>query len=147
MSVVNGPPVGVSMGEGDTGLESMTHNVTRHKAAPAAPRALTRVNRSTSLRPRIAVGAVLATLAAGGVVGLASHKTVTLDVDGQSRTVSTMALSVDSVLRAQGYTPVPADVVVPAAAAKLRDGQTVTFKRHKQVTPDLDGPPCRWPAR
>ena len=59
----------------------MTHNVTRHKAAPAAPRALTRVNRSTSLRPRIAVGAVLATLAAGGVVGLASHKTVTLDVD------------------------------------------------------------------
>lgn len=117
----------------------MTHNVTRHKAAPAAPRALTRVNRSTSLRPRIAVGAVLATLAAGGVVGLASHKTVTLDVDGQSRTVSTMALSVDSVLRAQGYTPVPADVVVPAAAAKLRDGQTVTFKRHKQVTLDLDG--------
>ncbi|GED97033.1 resuscitation-promoting factor [Gordonia crocea] len=117
----------------------MTHNVTRHQTAPATPPALTTLNKSTSLTPRIAIGAVLATLAAGGVVGLASHKTVTLDVDGQSRTVSTMAMSVDSVLRGQGYSPVNADVVIPAGDTKLRDGQTVTFKRHKQVTLDVDG--------
>ena len=117
----------------------MTHNVTRHQTESAAPHAISAVNRSTSLKPRIAVGAVLATLAAGGIVGLASHKTVTLDVDGQSRTISTMAFSVDSALRAQGYSPVKADVIAPAGDSKLRDGQTIVFKRHKQVTLDVDG--------
>lgn len=128
----------------------MTHNVTRHVEAPAPqskhakaeapqPSAVTAVNRSTSLRPRIAVGAVLATLAAGGIVGLASHKTVTLDVDGQSRTVSTMALSVDSVLRANGYSPKQADLVVPAGSSRLHDGDKITLKREKQVTLDVDG--------
>ncbi|GAB11274.1 resuscitation-promoting factor [Gordonia araii NBRC 100433] len=117
----------------------MTQNVEPHERAVEKPNVLAAVNRSTSLRPRIAVGAVLATLAAGGIVGLASHKTVTLEVDGESRTVSTMALSVDSVLRSQGYSPVQSDLVIPAASSKLRDGQTVTFKRNKKVTLDVEG--------
>ena len=44
------------------------------------------------MRARVAVGAVLATLAAGGVAGVAMHKNVTLDVDGHTMKVSTCLL-------------------------------------------------------
>lgn len=117
----------------------MTHNVSRHQDDARSSTVLSTLNRSRSMRPRLAVGAVLATLAAGGIVGLASHKTVTLDVDGQSRQVSTMAYSVDTVLRSQGYHPVNEDVVSPAGGSKLHDGQTITYKRHKTVTLDVGG--------
>ncbi|MFT4200720.1 transglycosylase family protein [Gordonia sp. (in: high G+C Gram-positive bacteria)] len=89
--------------------------------------------------PRFAVGTALAMLVAGGIVGLASHKTVTLEVDGQSRSVSTMANSVNTVLRLKGYSPAGDDVVLPGRGAKLKDGQKVTLKRQKKVTLDVDG--------
>ena len=98
------------------------------------PSAVTAVNRSTSLRPRIAVGAVLATLAAGGIVGLASHKTVTLEVDGRRAGIHDGAVGGLGAARANGYSPTKADVVVPAGSSKLHDGEKVTLKRQKEVT-------------
>ena len=91
------------------------------------------------MRARVAVGAVLATITAGGVMGIALQKDVTLNVDGQVRHVSTMALSVDSVLQAQGFSPSEADKVAPALDAPLNNGETVVMHREKTVTLDLDG--------
>ena len=90
------------------------------------------------MRARVAVGAVLATLAAGGVAGVAMHKNVTLDVDGHTMKVSTMAMSVDSVLRSQGYTPADGDQVSPGPDAGFGDGSTITMKRLKTVVIDVD---------
>ena len=53
---------------------------------------LAKINESKSTRARVALGAVLATVAAGGVMGIAMHKNVTVDVDGSTQNVSTMAL-------------------------------------------------------
>lgn len=100
---------------------------------------ISRINNSDSMRARVAVGAVLATITAGGVMGIALQKDVTLNVDGQVRHVSTMALSVDSVLQAQGFSPSEADKVAPALDAPLNNGETVVMHREKTVTLDLDG--------
>ncbi|MBD1321224.1 resuscitation-promoting factor [Gordonia hankookensis] len=100
---------------------------------------LARINHSQSTRARVAVGAVLATLTAGGVMGIAMHKDVKINVDGQIKNVSTMSMSVDSVLRSQGFDPASGDHVVPALGSGVSDGQTITFNRKKTVTLDVDG--------
>lgn len=100
---------------------------------------LAQINNSKSTRARVAVGAVLTTLTAGGIMGVAMHKNVTIDVDGQLRQVSTMALSVDSVLGSQGLSPVDGDMVTPAASSSIGDGQTITLRRAKTVVLDVEG--------
>ncbi|MGV9710762.1 transglycosylase family protein [Gordonia sp. NPDC003424] len=100
---------------------------------------LARINESQSTGARVAVGAMLTTLTAGGVMGVAMQKDVKLNVDGQVRTVSTMALSVDSLLRAQGLQPVAGDQITPALASSVSAGDTITVNRVKSVTLDVDG--------
>ncbi|WP_245549739.1 resuscitation-promoting factor [Gordonia effusa] len=102
---------------------------------------VSKINSSQSNRARLAVGAVALTVAAGGAMGVAMHKTVTLNVDGNLEHVSTMSMSVDSVLRSQGYAPATGDLVLPAGNSKLHNGQVVTLKRMKSVTLDVDGKP------
>lgn len=82
---------------------------------------------------------MLTTLTAGGVMGVVMHKDVKLNVDGQVRDVSTMALSVDSVLRSQGLTPADGDQVSAPLDSGVSDGQTITVNRVKSVTLDVDG--------
>ena len=103
--------------------------------------ALKRINNSTSTRARIATGAVLATLIAGGVMGATMHKEVTLAVDGKKVQVSTMAMSVDSVLRSQGLEPTHGDQVSKPLDDGIDDGETITVNRLKTVTLDVDGKP------
>ncbi|MFW0786918.1 transglycosylase family protein [Gordonia sp. CPCC 206044] len=100
---------------------------------------LARINSSHSTGARVAVGAVLATLTAGGVMGVAMQKDVKINVDGQVRNVSTMAMSVDSVLRSQGLEPVDGDDISPSPDSGVSDGQTITLHRLKKLTLDVDG--------
>ena len=100
---------------------------------------LSKINESKSTRARVALGAVLATVAAGGVMGIAMHKNVTIDVDGSTQSVSTMALSVESLLSSQGIDPVDGDKVTPALDSGFDDGQTITVHRKKTLTLDIDG--------
>ncbi|GAA1481538.1 resuscitation-promoting factor [Gordonia sinesedis] len=72
-------------------------------------------------------------------MGVAMHKNVTIDVDGQKQQVSTMAMSVDSLLRSQGFEPVDGDKVSPSLDSGFGDGQTVTYHRLKTVTLDVEG--------
>lgn len=100
---------------------------------------LSRINTSRSTWARLAVAAVLATLLAGGIIGLSSQKQVTLMVDGQEQTVSTMAFSVGTVLRANGYSPSDDEHVSDPLDASLDDGQTIVYNRAKTVTLDIEG--------
>ncbi|MDJ0454962.1 resuscitation-promoting factor [Gordonia amicalis] len=98
-----------------------------------------KINGSDSLRARLAVGAVCATVAAGGVMGVAMHKTVTIDVDGKTRQVSTMAMSVESLLESEGLAPAGGDKVSPSLDSGFGEGQTITVNRLKKLTLDVEG--------
>ena len=61
----------------------------------------------------------------GGLVGFAAaEKSVTLLVDGQSRSVDTYAATIGEVLADEGVTPGEHDVVLPGVDQQLADGDT-----------------------
>lgn len=93
------------------------------------------------MRARTALGAVLVTVAAGAATGAAMHKEVTLAVDGQITTVSTMAFSVDGVLRDNGITPSPGDKVNVALDSTPQANQTIAIDRLKKIQLVVDGKP------
>jgi uncharacterized protein YabE (DUF348 family) len=127
---------------------------TRLAATPAALR--TRVVRNTTDAPAAdgtepaderrsrrgrarLVGAATAVvvLASGGVAVADAHKTVTLDVDGVTTTVSTFAGSVDGLLEEQDLDLGQRDTVSPSGA--LREGVDVVVRHARQVTVQADG--------
>src|SRR5690606_14659633 len=72
-------------------------------------------------------------LAGGAVAYSATHKSVTLDVDGEITQVSTFAGSVEGVLKEADVTVGPRDLVAPAADAPLRSGDEVVVRHARQI--------------
>ena len=87
------------------------------------------------------VALLLATLIAGGVMAVVRHKNVTLDVDGEKISLSTMTTSVDAALSDAGYSISDRDVVAPERDASLSDGDTVVLRRAREVSLTVDGQP------
>ncbi|MCQ4118273.1 resuscitation-promoting factor [Rhodococcus tibetensis] len=87
------------------------------------------------------VALLLATLIAGGVMAVIRHKNVTLDVDGEMISLSTMSTSVDAALSDAGYSLDERDVVAPERDATLSDGDTVVLRRAREVSLTVDGQP------
>ncbi|WP_435298441.1 transglycosylase family protein [Timonella sp. A28] len=81
----------------------------------------------------------MATAAVGTGVYAAAHKTVTLDVDGKTTTVTTFSGSVDGLLEEQGITLTAGDVVAPNSRSALREGGDVVVRYQREVTLDRDG--------
>lgn len=102
---------------------------------------LKRINTTSSLRARLALGGVITAVAAGGVTGAVMHKQVTLAVDGEHTTVSTMAFSVESVLRDNGVDPASGDKVSADLSSMPQAGQTISVDRQKSVQLVVDGRP------
>ncbi|WP_344785617.1 transglycosylase family protein [Gordonia caeni] len=98
-----------------------------------------RINATNSMGARLATGALLATVAAGGVTGVVMHKELTLAVDGQQQQVSTMAFSVERVLAENGIEPAEGDQVNVDLSSSPKDGQVVSIDRLKKVELKLDG--------
>jgi uncharacterized protein YabE (DUF348 family) len=67
------------------------------------------------------------------------HKTVTLCVDGESRRVSTFALTVGGLLRTEEVVLNPADTLSPGLNHWLRRGETVTVEHAVPVLVTADG--------
>ncbi|WP_460756015.1 aggregation-promoting factor C-terminal-like domain-containing protein [Myceligenerans cantabricum] len=85
-------------------------------------------------------GLAAAAIAASGSVAFAkAHKTVTLDVDGTTTSVSTFAGDVEGLLAAQGVRLDDQDEVAPALDTNLRDGSDVVVRYGRQVTVAADG--------
>jgi resuscitation-promoting factor RpfB len=89
-------------------------------------------------------GAVLAAVIGGTAafaIDSASAASVNLVVDGQARTVHTKASDVKGVLKDNGYTAGPHDIVAPALTSKIKSGETVVYKRGRLLHLSVDGQP------
>jgi len=76
----------------------------------------------------------------GGAAGYAlTEKTVTVSVDGMSRSVTTHGGTVRDVLTAAGLKPGPHDLLAPGAATKIRDADRVALRRGRQLSLVVDG--------
>lgn len=97
-------------------------------------------------RPRRTAVVLTATLLAlgGGSLAFASaHKSVTVDVDGELREVTTFAGSVDGLLAELDLDLGARDVVAPSGDAALRDGDDVVVRHARQVAVLTDGEESR----
>ncbi|MEU6564159.1 transglycosylase family protein [Nocardia nova] len=101
--------------------------------------ALQRINTSRSPLLYAAIAAMLIALIIGASLAIVNRKTVTLVVDGQRTTVTTMAASVKGVLKAGGYALAGKDSVSPGGDADVSDGATITLDRARQVALTFDG--------
>lgn len=78
--------------------------------------------------------AAAAIVTSGSVAFAEAQKTVTLDVDGTSKTITTYAGSVEGMLESQGVRLGERDVVAPGTGAKLSDGDQIVVRYARQVT-------------
>ena len=104
-----------------------------------AVNALSKLHRSPSPALRVVVGVLLAALAGAGSLALASHKTVTLDVDGTAMTVTTMKSRVADIIAENGLSAQDRDELLPAAGASVRNADTIVLRRSRPLQISLDG--------
>lgn len=88
-----------------------------------------------------AVAALLLTLVVGGTLAVVRHKTVTLEVDGEAVSVSTMSSDVGAVLSGAGYSVGPHDALAPSEDSRVSDGDTVVLRRARELALTVDGAP------
>lgn len=100
-----------------------------------------RINQSRSPLLYAAVAALLVTLIVGAAMAIVNRKTVTVVVDGEQTTQTTMSRNVSGVLKAAGFDVNDRDQVRPALAATITDGATITYNRARAIAISLDGKP------
>ncbi|MBC7291617.1 MAG: transglycosylase family protein [Actinotalea sp.] len=120
------------------GTQPGTPTDTTSPDAPDAPDA--GPARSRARRPLLIGGLAAALALTGGTVAVAgAHKTVTLDIDGATTTVSTFAGSVGGVLDAHDLQLGPRDLVAPAPGTALASGDEIVVRTARQVVALVDG--------
>ncbi|WP_347354974.1 transglycosylase family protein [Intrasporangium sp.] len=78
-------------------------------------------------------------LTAGGVGAAQLDKSVTLSIDGQAAPAHVFGSTVGDLLDAKGIALTSGDVVSPAEATPLRDGDVVNVKYSRPITLTIDG--------
>lgn len=106
---------------------------------PSFPKPHTARRRRMTLVAGLTAAAIV--IGGGAVAYGEARKTVTLDVDGNVRTVSTMAGSVSGLLDANGVQVDDRDLVAPGADAPLRDGDDVVVRYGRELDVEIDGKP------
>lgn len=101
------------------------------------------MSRSSSRTPAVK-RVVASTVAGAAIVGsataaVASQKDITVDVNGEAKTISTFSGDVDKALQAAGVEVTDADLVYPAPGQKLANGDTLTVRTAKPVAVVVDG--------
>ncbi|MCI2420670.1 transglycosylase family protein [Saccharopolyspora sp. K220] len=86
-----------------------------------------------------AVAGVLLTLTGTGGAAAAMDKSVTVEVDGHERTVSTYEGTVGEVLADEGITVGQHDALSPTPQAKVSHGDTITLDRGRLLKLNVDG--------
>jgi uncharacterized protein YabE (DUF348 family) len=85
------------------------------------------------------VAAALVVLAFAGGFAVANHKTVTLNIDGSSTTVTTMKSRVIDVVTENGFDVGERDDLFPAADRPVRNADTIVLRRSRPLQISLDG--------
>lgn len=101
--------------------------------------ALGRLAHSSSPALRLVLATLLVALALSGFVALGSRKTVTLNVDGNPVTVTTMKSRVADIVEENGITLSDRDEVVPSAGQAVGDSATIMLRRSRPLQISLDG--------
>src|SRR5699024_2318024 len=78
-------------------------------------------------------------LVVAGAVTAVAHKTIDLDVDGEQRSVSTFAGSVDSLLSEEDIELGEHDSVGPEPETALQDGDEVVIRSATQIEVEVNG--------
>lgn len=89
--------------------------------------------------------AVLAVAVGAPVIAFAGERTVTLDVEGKTRTVRTYATNARELLEREGIDIRRADLVTPTKG--IDEGDRIVYRRAKAVRLVVDGEPRRVTAR
>jgi resuscitation-promoting factor RpfB len=114
------------------GTIDLRRHVTRSNLLPAL------VRRPAALALQ---GATLTALIAGGTAWTMTDKTVTVSVDGQTRTLATHAGTVGQLLADNGLAVGEHDVVAPSPTSDLRDGGQVSVRHGRPLSLVVDGAP------
>lgn len=85
------------------------------------------------------MSALLVTLAFAGGYAVASHKTVTLTVDGASMTVTTMKSRVIDIVEENGFEVGDRDDLYPAGDQIVQPSGTIVLRRSRPLQISLDG--------
>ncbi|QFZ23998.1 resuscitation-promoting factor [Saccharothrix syringae] len=88
---------------------------------------------------KAAVATVLVTISGGGATAIAMDKSVTVDVDGEAKTVRTYESTVGEILADEGITVGDHDALSPSPQAKVGDGGKITLDRGRLVRATVDG--------
>jgi len=89
--------------------------------------------------PVIAAATALALVAGGGMALTSMHKSVALDVDGQTEELSTFAGTVEDVLEAEDIELGEHDVVAPSLESDIEDGTEIVVRYAQQLNLEVDG--------
>ena len=93
----------------------------------------------TLRRIRVAACAAAVVIASTATFALTSRKSIALDVNGETTTVVTYAMTVDRLLKDQGIDVKTHDQVIASSGAQLRDRDVVTVRSAYQTTITIDG--------
>ncbi|MFC6091183.1 transglycosylase family protein [Saccharothrix lopnurensis] len=88
---------------------------------------------------KAAVATVLVTISGGGATAIAMDKSITVDVDGEAKTVRTYEGTVGEILADEGITVGAHDALSPSPQAKVGDGGRITLDRGRLVKATVDG--------
>ncbi len=83
--------------------------------------------------------ALLVTITGGGATAIAMDKSITVDVDGQEKTVRTFDSTVGDILADEGIAVGEHDALSPSPNAKVGDGGKITLDRGRLVKATVDG--------
>nr|WP_246330546.1 resuscitation-promoting factor [Saccharopolyspora hordei] len=86
-----------------------------------------------------AVAGVLLTLTGTGGAAAAMDKSVTVEIDGQERTINTYEDTVGEVLEDEGIQVGQHDALSPSPQAKVGHGDTITLDRGRLLKVNIDG--------
>ncbi|WP_367132531.1 transglycosylase family protein [Saccharothrix sp. HUAS TT1] len=88
---------------------------------------------------KAAVATVLVTISGGGATAIAMDKSVTVDVDGETKTVHTYESTVGEILADEGIVIGEHDALSPSPQAKVGDGGKISLDRGRLVKMTVDG--------
>ncbi|HVK20769.1 MAG TPA: transglycosylase family protein [Actinokineospora sp.] len=104
-----------------------------------APGLVAAVRRWKASFLKATIAAVLVSLIGGGAAAIAMNNSVTVDIDGQARQVSTYADTVGEVLQEEGITVGAHDAVSPSPAAEIGDDGHIVLQRGRELHMTVDG--------
>ncbi|HEV7646754.1 MAG TPA: transglycosylase family protein [Actinophytocola sp.] len=105
----------------------------------AEPGVVTGIKRWKKSVLKATIASVLVSLIGGGAAAIAMNKSVTVDIDGEARQVSTYADTVGEVLDDEGLDVGSHDALSPSPAASINDGGKIVLDRGRQLHLTLDG--------